>query len=122
MRDLRSMTARERSSVYRIGKSRTDIIIGGGAVAEELMLRLGIDRIEISPNGLREGMRMDYLLRKGWRPAGVRMSSVLSLAGLFGADRTHGDTVRRMSDSLYDGFLTSGLVRRDPRMKELMGY
>ncbi len=38
------------------------------------MLRLGIDRIEISPNGLREGMRIDYLLQKGWKPAGARMA------------------------------------------------
>lgn len=75
------------------------------------MFRLGIDRIEISPNGLREGMRMDYLLKKGWKPAGIRMSSVLSLAGLFGADRNHGDAVRQISDSLFDGFATAGLVK-----------
>ncbi len=27
-----------------------------------------------------------------------------------------------MSDRLFDGFATAGLVRRDERMKELMGY
>lgn len=122
MQRLCRMDARERNTVFHIGKSRSDIIIGGGAVAEEVMLRLGIGRIEISPNGLREGMRIDYLLKKGWKPAGARMSSVLTLAGLFGADRAHGDAVRNMSDRLFDGFATAGLVRRDERMRELMGY
>ena len=122
MEYLCTLDSKQRAKFQKINGSRADIIIGGGAVAEELMFRMGIDRMEISGNGLREGMRLDYLIRSGWRDQNVRLSSVLSLAGRFAVDPHHGEAVARIASDVYSRFALAGLVRRNTVLEELMGY
>ena len=122
MRYLCRMTASQRAYVSKIGASRADIILGGGAIAEEIMFRLGIQRMEISSNGLREGMRVAYLVENGWPCRNIRESSVMSLVGRFNSDRVHGDNVARISDLLFDSFARNGLVVGDAGLKEFMRY
>ena len=122
MHSLCRVGSKQRAKMSKIGGSRADIIIGGGAVAEELMFLLGIERMEISGNGLREGMRIDYLMKNGWESSDIRSSSVYSLAGKFATDREHGDTVKRIAKDLYALFARAGLVDDDPTFPELMGH
>jgi len=122
MEHLCLLDSRQRSKFQKISGSRADIIIGGGAVAEELMFRMGIDRIEISPNGLREGMRLDYLIKSGWRDHNVRLSSVLALAGRFAVDPRHGEAVASVALEIYKQFAIAGLLQRNPVLEELMSY
>ncbi len=61
MDDLRDMSSSERAEYNGLGKTRSDIVIGGGYIAYGLMELLGIERIDISDNGLREGMLLDYM-------------------------------------------------------------
>lgn len=121
MTALCKLDARQRAKFAKIG-SRADIIIGGGAVAEEVMFRLGIKRMDISPNGLREGMRLQYLHDHGIKIDDLRLSAVLALASRFRSDAEHGETVGRISDLLFDQYVGLGLVKPHPVMKSLMRY
>lgn len=122
MRQLCGMTAEERCTVPKISPSRADIVIGGGAVIESLMDLFGIDRLTISRNGLREGMRTDYLLKKGHSDFDVRASSVKVLASRCGCDTPHEVAVKGYAGTIYREFVRIGLMRPSAHMAELLGY
>jgi len=122
MKCLCSRNVEERLKVPKMSASRADIIIGGGAVAEELMYLFGIERLEISPNGLREGMQADYLLQHCHQELSVRDSAVHTLATRCGVDLRHSAAVRRYSQSLYDSLTQIGVLHLDPVWRELLGY
>lgn len=122
MRSLCRLGTKQRAKMAKIGPSRADIIIGGGAAAEELMFLFGIDRMEISGNGLREGMRMDYLIKNGWETSDIRSSSVYSLAGRFSTDREHGENVKRLALELYGLFTKAGLVEERDVVRDLIAH
>ena len=122
MKSLCRLGPKQRAKIAKIGASRADIIIGGGAVAEELMFLFGINRMEISGNGLREGMRMDYLMRTGWKTSDIRSSSVYSLAGRFSTDREHGENVKRLGQELYSLFARAGMIEDREALRELIGH
>ena len=103
------MSADQRLAVPGMGKSRADIIVPGGAIAEELMSQFGIDRIEVSPSGLKQGMMLDHQLSRGHTVFDARDSSVRSLAYLCGYDRRHAETVERNALSLFDQSAAMGL-------------
>ena len=102
MRMLRGLGSEERSEVKGLSRNRADIIIAGGAIADELMFLMGVDRIEISPYGIREGLQLDLVLSKGRTVFGARETSVRSLAFRCGCDRRHAETVERYSMLLFD--------------------
>ncbi|MDR2698987.1 MAG: Ppx/GppA family phosphatase [Candidatus Methanoplasma sp.] len=102
MKELYSKDIEGRKEVLGMNPARSDIIVSGGAIAEELMYLLDIDRIEISENGLKQGMEIDYLLTKGHTNFNVRESSVLNLANRCRYDRIHAETVQRNALLLFD--------------------
>lgn len=124
MKEICSCDVEERLKFPKMSPSRADIIIGGGAVLEEMMYLLGIERLEISRNGLREGMRTDYLLEHGGQQDfDIRGSSVRTLAARCGCDRKHSDAVRKYALALYDALSCKGIIpASDPRWRELLGY
>ncbi|AGI47750.1 Exopolyphosphatase [Thermoplasmatales archaeon BRNA1] len=122
MKDLCRMTAEERSRVPKLSSNRAEIIIGGGAVAEELMFLFGISRLEISPNGLREGMRTEYLLEHDEKDFDIRSSSVVTLAARCGCDTEHSEAVAEYAARIYDSLCTEGVFARNDRWRSLLGY
>ncbi|MDR3075016.1 MAG: Ppx/GppA family phosphatase, partial [Candidatus Methanoplasma sp.] len=80
MKEIYSKDIDGRKKILGMNPGRSDIIVSGGAIAEELMYLLGIDRIEISENGMKQGMEIDYLLSNGNSNFNVKESSVLNLA------------------------------------------
>lgn len=122
MKDICSMDVKGRLSIPKMSSSRADIIVGGGAVVEELMYLLGIRKLDISPNGLREGMQADYLLQHGHSDFDIRSSSVISLAARCGCDRGHYERVRRYAGQIYDSLTATGMLDLDPRWRQLLGY
>lgn len=120
MRDLRAMPMEERLSVPGMGKSRADIIIPGGAIAEELMSQFGIDRIEISTSGLKQGMMLEHQLSHGYTIFSARESSVRSLAHRCQYDRRHAETVERNAMSLFEQTAELGLHGLDAQWKSLL--
>lgn len=120
MQELRQMTAKQRLAVPGMGKSRADIIIPGGAIAEELMFQFGIQRIEVSPNGLKQGMMLDHQLSRGFTSFSARQSSVRSLAYRCQYDRRHAENVERNALSLFDQSRELGLHSLDAQWRSLL--
>lgn len=120
MRRLCAMTAEEREKVPGISKNRSDIIIPGGAIAEELMSQFGIQRMSISQNGLKQGMMLDYHISKGGTSYDVRESSVRSLAGRCHYDRGHAEQVERNAMAIYDQLSDLGLIELDGKWRNLL--
>ncbi len=122
MRDICSSDVEGRMSLPKMSANRADIIVGGGAVVEELMFLFGIERMDVSRNGLREGMMTDYLMENGHPDFDVRDSSVHTLAARCGCDTKHSEAVRRSSLAIYDALTAAGVLRTDPKWRELLGY
>lgn len=122
MRDLCAMDEVQRRNVPRMNAGRSDIIIGGGAVAEELMKLFEIDKIFISERGLREGMQFDYLLGKGRKEFNLRRSSVMTLARRCGFNEKHASQVNKLTLQLFDDMKELGMHSMDAEVRELLGY
>ncbi|MDR0523729.1 MAG: Ppx/GppA family phosphatase [Candidatus Methanoplasma sp.] len=122
MRDLYPKTSEERRGVPGMSPSRADIIVAGGAIAEELMDLLGVDRIEISQGGLKQGMEMDYLLSSGHTDFDVKRSSVAALASRCQCDLAHAETVKANSMRLFDEMKAAGLHRMGEAPRLLLQY
>ena len=105
MRDMCATDVEGRLKFPKMSANRADIIVGGGAVVEELMYLLGIEVMEVSRNGLREGG-----------------SSVRTLAARCGCDRKHSDAVMRYALSIYDALVKAGVMGTGPHWRELLGY
>ena len=120
MRYLCKLSLSEREEVRGLAKARADIIIGGGAIADELMFLFGIDRIEITPNGLREGMQIDMLMSRGHTRFDVRRASVVSLACRCGYDADHASAVERYSLLLFDEARSLGIHSMSDDMRSLL--
>lgn len=120
MARLCAMDAAERLSVPGIGKNRADIIIPGGAIAEELMSQFGIERMEVSTDGLKQGMMLDHQLSLGGSVSGARESSVRALAYRCQYDRMHAETVERNAVSLFDQTRELRLHNLDQQWRSLL--
>ncbi len=122
MRDLCAMDEVQRRGVPRMNPGRSDIIIGGGAIAEELMRLFEIDKIFISDRGLREGMQFDYLLGKGRKEFNLRRSSVMTLARRCGFNEKHASQVNMLTMQLFDSTKDLGLHSMNGDVRGLLGY
>jgi exopolyphosphatase/guanosine-5'-triphosphate,3'-diphosphate pyrophosphatase len=122
MKDVCSRDVNGRLKIPKMTANRADIIVAGGAVVEELMFLYGIDRMEVSSNGMREGMRTDYLMEHGQSQFDLRWSSVIGLVSRCGSDRRHTDTVRKYALDIYDQLADAAVIIRDDHMRELLGY
>lgn len=122
MKSIYTKDLEERKTVPGMNPARADIIVAGGAIVEEMMYLLGIDRIDISQNGLRQGMQIDYLVRHGHSDFDVRGSSVLALAGRCQYDRDHANFIRLNSLRLFDRLKELGVHDMGPDMRELLSY
>ena len=109
MPEVRSKDLFGRYSIPGLGKGRADIIVAGGAIAEELMSQFGIERIEISQKGLKQGMQLDHMLTHGYTIFDARESSIRALAHRCQYDEAHAETVARNALSLFDQSRNLGL-------------
>jgi len=122
MKELYRKDAEERKEVQGMSPARSDIIVSGGAIAEELMYLLGIDRIEITENGLKQGMEIDYLLTHGHTKFNIKESSVLNLANRCQYDKLHSETVQRNALLIFDDMKELGLHYMDNEKRMLLSY
>jgi exopolyphosphatase / guanosine-5'-triphosphate,3'-diphosphate pyrophosphatase len=122
MKELYTKDIKGRCTVPGMNPSRADIIVSGGAIVEELMYLLNIDRIEISFNGLKQGMQIDYMMKHGYSDFNVRESSVRGLAGRCQYDKQHADFVRKYALYLFDRMKEQNVHRMDEEMRELLAY
>lgn len=122
MKRMRVMTTQERSKIPKLNPSRLDIILAGGAIAEELMLLFGIEKMKISRFGLKEGMKVDYLLSHGVVNVDVRESSVKSLAYRCQYNVTHAEHVRSDAEAIFDRMKELRMHFMTDNTRSLLGY
>jgi exopolyphosphatase/guanosine-5'-triphosphate,3'-diphosphate pyrophosphatase len=122
MKELYTKDAEDRKDVLGMNPARSDIIVSGGAIVEELMYLLGIDRIEISEKGMKQGMEMDYLLTNGYKNLDVKESSVMNLANRCQYDKAHAETVQRNALLLFDKTKELGIHHMGNKARALLSY
>ena len=73
------------------------------------MSQFGIERMEISQKGLKQGMQLDHMLTHGYTIFDARESSIRALAHRCQYDEAHAETVARNALSLFDQSRNLGL-------------
>jgi exopolyphosphatase/guanosine-5'-triphosphate,3'-diphosphate pyrophosphatase len=123
---LCALPLERRRKVKGMNPARADIIIGGAAILETVMEELDVDEISASDRGLKDGLLVDYLARRGAAPHLARLSvrerSVLQLARACQVDEAHARVVQRLTLELFDGAKAAGLHGYGAAERELLAY
>jgi len=122
--ELAGMAPAERGRVPGIKPSRGDLILAGAIVVQGVLEAGGLDAIEVTEAGLREGVFFERIL-DGDPPVfdDVRRASVLNLAAQYGMhpdDNPHVAHVAVLALGLFDQLARAGLHAGDPVERELL--
>ncbi|HWH44283.1 MAG TPA: Ppx/GppA phosphatase family protein [Thermoleophilaceae bacterium] len=118
--ELASRPASMRGGVPGIKPDRADVILGGALAIAAVMDAGGLDPLEVTEAGLREGVFMERYLGGEHLLDDVRRRSVENLAAQYGADRRHAGQVARLTLELYDGLAEAGLADGADAERELL--
>jgi len=104
VRQFRDLTLDKRKAIPGLSADRADIILPGAMVLLSVMERLGVDRVEISENGVREGVFFERFWRHLEDPIipDVRHFSVLNLARNYVYEEHHANHVRFLAGRLFE--------------------
>jgi exopolyphosphatase/guanosine-5'-triphosphate,3'-diphosphate pyrophosphatase len=124
--DLAAMSPKERGQVDGIKPSRGDVILGAAITIATVLRVTGIDAVEATEFGLREGVFLDRQLEDVHARTGlsaypdVRDAAVRNLAARYDDDVAHSAHVERLALELFDGFAAAGVGAGDPAERELL--
>ena len=120
--ELASRPASKRGKVPGIKPDRGDVILGTAVVLSAVMEAGGLDAVEVSEAGLREGVFLSRFLHGAERAvlADVRAQSVANLARRFNAAGPHAHHVERLALELYDGLAAADLITGARADRELL--
>lgn len=107
LHELRSVlvcsTARERTRMSGLSRSRVDLIVCGAVVLDEVVRMLGAHGVVVNARGMREGIVLEVVEReRGILPVADRMRSVRELGRRYGYDAAHAEHVRYLALRLFD--------------------
>jgi len=104
IRQFRDLPLDERRAIPGLNSDRADIILPGAMVLSAVMERLGVDHIETSENGVREGVFFERFWRHLEEPIipDVRRFSVLNLARNYMYEEPHANHVRFLAGRLFE--------------------
>ena len=126
VQQLCALPLEERKRIPGMMPERADIIVAGAAIAHTLMEDLGVEKIRISPRGLRHGLLVDYLTRGTWgyldSSCSVREQSVLQLGRSCGFYEDHSRHLGRLCTELFDSAKDIGLHSMGNDRQELLYY
>jgi exopolyphosphatase/guanosine-5'-triphosphate,3'-diphosphate pyrophosphatase len=120
--ELAARPASKRGKVPGIKPDRGDVILGAALVLAETMNAGGLDVVEVSEAGLREGIFFERFLEHA-RPAlidDVRRQSVDNLARRYRVIWPHALHVESLSLQLYDGLAATGAIAAAAGDRELL--
>jgi exopolyphosphatase/guanosine-5'-triphosphate,3'-diphosphate pyrophosphatase len=119
---LAALPASERASVPGIKPARADLILAGAVVVQGVLGAGGLDAIETTEAGLREGVFFERLLGDRDRPLfeDMRRESVLNMAAQYHVDVEHTRHVAALALGMFDELARLGLHDGDPRERELL--
>jgi exopolyphosphatase/guanosine-5'-triphosphate,3'-diphosphate pyrophosphatase len=121
---LAKLPVADRVRVPGVKYARADLILAGAVVVDTVLAVAGLDGLEATEAGLREGVFFERLL-PGDPPLfdDVRRSTVLNLAAQYGQhpDRNpHVRHVARLALTMFDELGSAGLHPADPAERELL--
>jgi exopolyphosphatase / guanosine-5'-triphosphate,3'-diphosphate pyrophosphatase len=101
---LRNMSLAERQGVAGLNAARSDIILGGLAVAAEVALRAEAKELVVSAYGIREGILLEtaHVAPSPADPGEARERSVLQLAERTHYEQQHSQHVQKLALQLFD--------------------
>jgi exopolyphosphatase/guanosine-5'-triphosphate,3'-diphosphate pyrophosphatase len=111
--ELAGMPPQKRGRVPGIKPDRGDVILGGAVTLGALMDSAGIEQLEATDAGLREGVFFERFLSPAEPPLfpDVRGASVMNLAHRYHDDLRHARHVARLSLEILDGLRDAGLAK-----------
>ncbi len=116
--ELLEMSVTERVDVAGIRPYRADVVVAGALVYRWIVRHAGLDAIEISGHGVREGALYRRFLPSPHLVDDVRRFTIENLAARHREPRGHVDRVRTLSRALFRGL--SPLHRLGERELELL--
>lgn len=118
---LAALPAAERGTVSGIKPARADIVLAGAVTVRTVIAQAGLDGLETTEAGLREGMFFDRFL-PGDPPLfdDVRIASVRNLAMQYRVDPKHTRHVATLALGLFDDLAAAGLHAGDAAERELL--
>ena len=119
---MAELPARERGRLPGLKHDRADITLAGAVVISTALEHLGVDRIEICAQGLREGIFYERFLAPAEPPliADVRRQSVLNLVDIYRCERPHSERVTDLALAVYDELARLGLHTLEHPERELL--
>jgi exopolyphosphatase/guanosine-5'-triphosphate,3'-diphosphate pyrophosphatase len=122
VRHLAELPASQRGDVPGIKRERGDLILAGAVVIEQVLAAGGFDAVEVTEEGLREGVFFSTLLEGRDPPLfqDVRREAVLNLARQYDADPAHANHVARLALEAWDALGAAGLHDGAPAERELL--
>ena len=105
---LRDLPRSQRRKIPGLNEDRADIILPGAMVVATIMDRFSQNQIQISINGLREGLFFERFWQHLAYPVvdDVRSFGVLNTARVYNYDKKHAGHVRFLADRLFEQLIT----------------
>jgi exopolyphosphatase / guanosine-5'-triphosphate,3'-diphosphate pyrophosphatase len=119
---LAALTPAERRRVPGVKPERADLILAGAVVVQTVMDVGGFDELEVTEEGLREGVLFEELLADQDEPLlpNVREASVRNLEAQYHPGFAHTKHVARLSLEIWDALADAGVHPGDPEERELL--
>ena len=98
----------ERLKINSLSERRSEIIVPGGLILETAMNMLQIHELTISERALREGLLVDWMIRKGMlnsqfnMQSNIRKTTVMHQADKFSVDKLRSQKVANLALQIYD--------------------
>ena len=118
--ELADRPASERGKVPGIKPSRADLILAGAVVIQTVMELGGIEGLEVTEAGLREGVFFESLLGDPPLFPDVRQASVRNLSAQYHFEPAHVAHVAPLALEMFDALAAAGLHEGDPAERELL--
>lgn len=121
---LRTMTRSEIAGLPPVGGPRSDSLLAGAVLLQELAAHAGVDRFQVSDRALREGLVLEALVGQpvppAAQPADLRRRQVLQLAERTEGVWRHGQQTARLALRLFD--VTTSIHGLGEREREWLEY
>jgi exopolyphosphatase/guanosine-5'-triphosphate,3'-diphosphate pyrophosphatase len=118
--ELAARSPAERAKVPGIKAARADVILAGATVIQAVLAHTGLDGIEVTEAGLREGVFFERHCTPTGMVDDVRRSSVENLHAQFNGDDAHVEHVATLALGMFDDLADAGLHAGDPSERELL--
>ena len=108
MEKLIKMSINERRKMPTLSERRAEIIIPGGLILETSLRMLNIEELTISERALREGLVVDWMIRKGMlkskfsMQSNIRKTTVMHQVDKFGVNKVRAEKVANLALEIYD--------------------